>query len=443
MSIFKAYDIRGIYGDTLTEEIAERIGRGFVSYLEAKTIVVGRDMRPHSTPLSAALIQGMVKQGAKVIDLGLCSTPINYFANGSLAADGSVMITASHNPGEWNGFKMCRAAALPLSGDAGIREIERLVESNDYAPPRPGGGCEEYDIKPEYWKMLESFIRFSRKPKIAVDYANAVGSIEIGGIKDYFDIIPLYEELDGSFPNHEANPLVAENLADVAKAVREHHAEFGAAFDGDGDRCGFVDETGQIVSMDLITAILARNVLKAGPAKILYDLRSSKAVKEYIEEYGGTPVQCRVGHAFIKKEMRDHGAPFAGELSGHYYFKENFTAESSGLALVMLANINAESELPFGEMFAPLRKYSFSGEINTSLDDFEVANHIMEEVAARYKDGHQFRLDGISTEFADWWFNLRRSNTEPKLRLIVEANTPELMAAKRDDITAMIAAGMR
>ncbi|MCJ8331989.1 MAG: phosphomannomutase/phosphoglucomutase, partial [Lentisphaeria bacterium] len=337
----------------------------------------------------------------------------------------------------WNGFKMCRADAVPLSGESGIKEIEEIVMSEAFAA-ESAGTCETHDIKPAYWEKLKTFITFKGKPKIVVDYANAMGVVEIEGIKDCFEITPLFEELDGSFPNHEANPLEAENLEDVSQATKGSGAIFGAAYDGDADRCGFVDENGEIVTMDLITAMLAREVLKAGPAKILYDLRSSWAVKEYIEEYGGEAIQCRVGHAFIKNQMRECDSPFAGELAGHYYFKENFTAESSGLAMIMLANIIDETGQSLSEIAAPLKKYHSTGEINTSLTDFNAANAIMEKVKADYASGHQFELDGISTEFDDWWFNMRRSNTEPKLRLIVEAKTAELMAEKRDELMAIV-----
>ncbi len=442
MSIFKAYDIRGIYGEQLTEALAEKIGRAYITYLGAKTVAVGRDMRPHSEPLCEALFNGMMAQGAEVIDLGVVSTPMTYFANGSLKTDGSIMVTASHNPGEYNGFKLCRDGALPLSGDEGIKDVEKIILEESYAPATGGGSVRTASVCQQYWNMLAGFIRFEGTPHITVDYANSMGAVEIDGIKDRFQIESLFEELDGSFPNHEANPLDAKNMVDLAKNVRAKGTLLGASFDGDADRCGFVDETGEIIPMDLITGVIARDVLKRGPANILCDLRSSRAVREDIKANGGTPIMSRVGHAFIKKQMREVDSPFAGEFSGHYYFKENFTTESSGLALILVLNILQESGKTMSELFAPLKKYANTGEINTSLSDFDTARAIMATVAAKYKDGNQYELDGVSTEYDEWWFNLRLSNTEPKLRLIVEADNEDLMAEKRDEIKAMIAAGM-
>ena len=433
--IFKAYDIRGVYGVDLTEEIAENIGRAFIQFTGAKKVVVGRDMRPHSAGLFAALTRGMLAQGADVIDLGMCSTPMSYHANGFLHADGSVMITASHNPGEWNGFKLCRANAIPISGATGIMEIKKLVEKNDFTPAAAPGKLSRFDIAPEYGKFLRSFITFDRKLKVVVDFANAMGTAEIAGIRDKFEIIPLYEDLDGTFPNHEANPLKSETLDAIRAKVKEVGADFGAAFDGDADRCGFIDDQGEIIPMDLFTALIAQDILSRGPATILYDLRSSRAVKECIEDCGGKAIQCRVGHAFIKNQMRENDAVFAGELSGHYYFKENFTTESQGLSMVMLANLLCRKNVPLHELIAPLRKYYSSGEINSKVADVKP---ILAEIKKRYADGHLFELDGVSSEYPDWWFNVRASNTEPLLRLIVEADTPELMAQKRDELLALI-----
>ena len=433
--IFKAYDIRGIYGVDLTEEIAEKIGRAFVVFTNARKVVVGRDMRPHSEPLFAALAKGMTGQGADVIDLGLCSTPMSYHANGVLHADASVMITASHNPGEWNGFKLCRANAVPVSGATGIMDIKKLVESGDFPEVAKKGTVSKYDISAEYGKFLRSFAKFDRKLKVVVDYANAMGTAEISGITDLFEIIPMYEELDGTFPNHEANPLQTETLDAIRAKVKEVKADFGAAFDGDADRCGFIDDQGEIIPMDLFTALISQDILAGGPATILYDLRSSRAVKECIESNGGKAIQCRVGHAFIKNQMRENDAVFAGELSGHYYFKQNFTAESQGLAMVMLSNLLCKKNRPLHELVAPLRKYFSSGEINSKVADVKV---ILDQIRAKYADGNMFELDGVSCEYSDWWFNVRASNTEPLLRLIVEADTPELMAAKRDELLALI-----
>ena len=437
--IFKAYDIRGVYPEQLNEATAEKIGRAIVEFLKAKTVVIGRDMRPHSVPLFHALVKGITEQGANVIDLGLCSTPMCYHANGKLKADASVMITASHNPAEWNGFKICRENAIPLSGKSGIGDIEALVQKDQWSAPQRTGTVSSYDIAGEYGQFLRSHAHLNRKLKVVVDYANAMGSYEIAGIEDFFEIIPLYKELDGTFPNHEANPLKQDTLTAIRAKVKETGADFGAAFDGDADRCGFIDDKGEVIQMDLFTALIAQDILSDNRTgeklPILYDLRSSWSVRECIAENGGTPIMSRVGHAFIKAQMRETGAVFAGELSGHYYFKENFTAESQGLATVKLANLICRKNRPVSELVAPLRKYYSSGEINSKVADTGV---ILDQIRKKYADGHLFELDGISSEYSDWWFNVRASNTEPLLRLIVEAATPEAMAEKRDALLAVI-----
>lgn len=436
--IFKAYDIRGIFPEQLNETIAEKIGRAIVVFLNAKKVVIGRDMRPHSTPLFHALVRGITEQGADVIDLGLCSTPMCYHANGKLGADASVMITASHNPAEWNGFKICREQAIPLSGQTGIGDIESLVNRNEWVKPERTGTVSTFDISAEYAQFLRSHAHVTRKLKVVVDYANAMGSYEIAGIEDFFDIVPLYKKLDGTFPNHEANPLKQDTLQAIRAKVVEVGADFGAAFDGDADRCGFIDDKGQIIQMDLFTALIAQDILSekaAGTVPILYDLRSSWAVKECIEANGGKPIMSRVGHAFIKAQMRQYGAVFAGELSGHYYFKENYMAESQGLAMIKLANLICRKNKPVSELVAPLRKYFSSGEINSKVADVKV---IMDKIRSKYSDGHMFELDGISSEYSNWWFNVRASNTEPLLRLIVEASDEKTMETKRDELLKLI-----
>ncbi|MBR7105141.1 MAG: phosphomannomutase/phosphoglucomutase, partial [Lentisphaeria bacterium] len=374
-------------------------------------------------------------QGADVIDLGLSSTPQSYFANGTLKADGSVMITASHNPGEWNGFKLCKAQAVPISGATGIMDIKRIAETESWKSCSTPGKISTYDIKPEYAAFLRSFAKLDRKLKVVVDYANSMGLYEIAGITDMFEIIPMYDELDGTFPNHEANPLKTDTLDAIRAKVKETGADFGAAFDGDADRCGFIDNNGDIIPMDLFTALIAQDILSGGPATILYDLRSSRAVPECIEANGGKAIRCRVGHAFIKNQMRENDAVFAGELSGHYYFKQNFTAESQGLAFIMLSNLICKKNMPVSELVKPLRKYFSSGEINSKVADVAP---ILDTIRSRYADGNMFELDGVSSEYPRWWFNVRASNTEPLLRLIVEADTLELMESKRDELLAII-----
>ena len=433
--IFKAYDIRGVYPADINADIAEAIGRAYIEFTGAKKVVVGRDMRPHSQPLFEGLSRGMLAQGADVIDLGLCSTPMSYFANGTLKADGSVMITASHNPGEWNGFKLCRANAVPISGATGIMDIQKIAEAKSWKKCDRPGKLSSYDIAPEYGKFLRSFAKMDRKLKVVVDYANAMGLYEIAGITDLFDIVPLYDTLDGTFPNHEANPLHLATLDAIRAKVKEVGADFGAAFDGDADRCGFIDDRGEIIPMDLFTALIAQDILSNGPATILSDLRSSRAVPECIRENGGKAIQSRVGHAFIKAQMRENDAVFAGELSGHYYFKQNFTAESQGLAMIMLSNLICKKNKPLHELVQPLRKYFSSGEINSTVADVKP---ILDAIRKKYADGNMYELDGISSEYPNWWFNVRSSNTEPLLRLIVEADTRQLMEEKRDELLKLI-----
>lgn len=435
--IFKAYDIRGIYGKDLTEEIALKIGKAYVTFARVKKVAIGRDIRPHSEPLFAALAQGITEMGADVIDLGHTSTPMTYFANGFLKADGSIMITASHNPGEWNGFKLCLAGAVPISGATGIMDIEAIALSGAFKPVSDTPGTiAKYDILPEYTAHIAPFAKMPFKPRLAIDYANGMGIWEAKTFQHLIDIDPLFDTPDGTFPNHEANPLELETLEDLQHMVKAGSYAFGVSFDGDADRAGFVDERGEIIPMDLVTALIAQDVLSRRKGVIFYDLRSSRVVKEIIEAAGGIPMMSRVGHAFIKQQMRQHNALFAGELSGHYYFKDNYTAESSAMAVLALANIVTQSGKKLSELIAPLRKYSASGEINSRVSGDPKA--ILETLKKKYADGHEFELDGVSVEYKDWWFNVRCSNTEPLVRLNLEADTPELMAAKRDEILAVI-----
>ena len=435
--IFKAYDIRGIYGETLTDDLAFKIGRAIFSFLGCKKVVVGRDMRPHSKPLFDALARGLALQGADVIDLGLCSTPMSYYANKLLGADASVMITASHNPGPWNGFKICRANAIPLSGATGILDIERIVKEADFAPEAPAKGrISTFDIVPAYTEHFRAFADIRSPLNVLVDFANAMGIFEAKVFEGLFQITPLFDTLDGTFPNHEANPLDTHTLATAQKAVRAGKYDFAACFDGDADRVGFLDEKGHIIPMDMITALIARTLLKKNPgANIFYDLRSSWAVKEVIEEAGGIPNRSRVGHAFIKAQMREKDALFAGELSGHYYFRENSFAESSALAVLFIANLVSQSDVPLSKLIAPIRRYFASGEINSTVAD---APAVLKKLRAKYADASILELDGLSFEYPTWWFNIRSSNTEPLVRLNLEAKTKAEMEKRRDEVLALI-----
>ncbi|MBQ4336223.1 MAG: phosphomannomutase/phosphoglucomutase [Lentisphaeria bacterium] len=436
--IFKAYDIRGLYPEKINGAVAEKVGRAFAAVTGIRHAVVGRDMRDSSTELFEGLVCGLTASGVDVTDIGSCSTPILYYSVGTLKADGGVMITASHNPGCWNGLKLCLKDAFPISRSNGLKEIEKSFLLDQYEDSAVCGSIRQMDMTEKYGRFIRHFAKFDgKKPKVVCDFGNGMGRWEIAGVRDLFDLIPMYEEPDGSFPNHEANPLNFETLQDLQAKVLETGADFGIAFDGDADRCGFVDDRGEIISMDLFTALIASDILKdTGPAVILYDLRSSHAVPEYISEHGGTPVMTPVGHSFIKKKMRETGAAFAGELSGHYYFRENFCAESQALALVKFANLLCRSGKSAGELTEPLRRYFSTGELNFEVHDISA---VLQKIKDIYSvDGELFELDGISGEYGDWRFNVRSSNTEPLLRLMVEADTEEKMKMHRDRLISVI-----
>ena len=449
MSIFKAYDIRGIYGKDLDEAIFEKIARAYAKFAGVKKVVVARDCRKSSDSLFAAFCKGLTDVGVDVIDIGLASTPMSYFANGTLKPDGSVMITASHNTKEWNGCKLCRANAVPISGATGIKEIEKLVETGDLGEDAAvKGKVEKVDISAQYAAHVKTFAHMARPLHVAMDFGNGMGITEaaaFAGTELTYD--SLYGEYDGDFPNHPANPLERETLADLQKLIKANPGKyaFGVAFDGDADRAGFLDEKGEIIPMDFITALVSQDLLKAAPgAACFFDLRSSKVAEETIAAAGGKPMMSRVGHSFIKAQMRENDAIFAGELSGHYYFKANFTAESSSMATFALANIVSASGKPLSELIAPLRKYSQSGEINTKTQTPPA--QILAKIKAVYsaKAGCEvFELDGVSVDAwqtEGWWANVRMSNTEPLVRLNLEGKTTQIMEAKRDEFLAIIRA---
>jgi phosphomannomutase len=435
-SIFKAYDIRGIYGDTLTEELATKIGRAFATFLGCKKVAVGRDMRSHSEPLFKALAEGLTMQGANVIDLGMCTTPMSYYANGKLGCDASIMLTASHNPAEWNGFKLCREQAIPISGATGIKDIEKIVVDEAFAePPATPGTVSQHDIVADYVDHIRKAADLKRPIKIVADMANSMGIYEAKVLDGVIEMEKLFDTLDGTFPNHEANPLKHDTLVALQEKVRAGSFDFGVAFDGDADRAGFVDEKGDIVPMDMITILIAQDILKREKGVVFYDLRSSWSAKEVITENGGTPQMSRVGHAFIKQQMRDADAIFAGELSGHYYFRDNYYTESSSMAVLAVANVVSEAGKPLSELIKPIQRYFASGEINSTVADVPA---ILDALKLKYADGELIELDGVSVEFEDWWFNVRASNTEPLLRLNVEAKTLARMEEKRDEVLALI-----
>ena len=435
--IFKAYDIRGIYGEDLTEAIAHDIGRAFADRFKLQTVAVGHDMRTHSQPLFDAMAAGLAKQGATVYDLGLCSTPMTYFATGHLQTDAGIIITASHNTGEWNGCKLCLRNAVPVSGATGIQDIEAAVRQGQFqAPAAEPGEIRDYPIQAKYAEHIRPEAALQRPLRIAADMANSMGIIESAILRELMSIDALYDELDGAFPNHEANPLKFETYAALQEKVRSGSYDFGVAFDGDADRVGFTDEKGNIIPMDLITALIAQDLLCHTKGTVLYDLRSSRAVKEVIAENGGNPVMCRVGHSFIKQQMRETDAIFAGELSGHYYFRlGEVCAESSALAVLRIANIVSAADKPLSEIIAPLQRYQASGEINSEVENTEA---VLARLKTTYADGKQFELDGLSVDYPDWWFNVRCSNTEPLIRLNTEASNQTDMEKHRDELLAII-----
>ena len=450
MGIFKAYDIRGIYGQELDDAMFYRIARAyarFCGFSGKGRVVVARDCRKSSDALFAAFSKGLIDEGVDVIDIGLASTPMSYFANGSLKADGSVMITASHNTKEWNGCKLCKANAVPISGATGIKDIERIVgEIDAHEPPYGVGSVEKVDVSADYASHVRKFAHLKRPLHLALDFANGMGIAESAALHDpMLSYDSLYGEYDGDFPNHDANPLKTETLADLQKLIRENPGKyaFGVAYDGDADRAGFVDEKGDIIPMDFVTALISQDLLASNPGvACFYDLRSSRVCEETIAAAGGKPMMSRVGHSFIKEQMRANDAIFAGELSGHYYFKANFTAESSSMATYALANIVSASDKPLSELVAPLRKYSQSGEINTKTTTPPA--EILAKIKADYADKAKvFELDGVSVdawEREGWWANVRMSNTEPLVRLNLEGKTKAIMEVKRDEFLAKIRA---
>jgi len=438
--IFKAYDIRGIYPDALDEAITERIGMAIADLLQVDEIVVGRDVRLSSDALFGALTRGICRQGTNVIDIGISSTPMSYYAVASLGAGGSVQITASHNPKEYNGFKLCRAGAVPISWDTGIADIERLATG---PVPRLGskfGSVRKLEVMDGYIEHLISFAKDIRSSKVAVDAANGMAGLVLPRLLErlpQLTVERLYLDLDGTFPNHPADPLHAENLRELQEQVVNCGCAIGFAFDGDADRMICVDERGRVVSADLITALLAPVFLDEQPgATILYDLRSSDVVKEEIEAAGGRPIQCRVGHAFIKQQMREEDAIFAGELSGHFYYKDNFFTDCGITTMLRLLSVLSRSDAPLSQRLAGLRRYAPSGEINSKVGDPDA---ILAKLENQYRGrGKISHLDGLSVRL-DWgWFNVRKSNTEPLLRLNLEAPTQTEMAHHRDELLALI-----
>jgi phosphomannomutase len=427
-AIFKAYDVRGVYPDELDESVALRVGNAFVGFTGAARVLVGRDARPSSEPLVASFSEGATRAGADVVDLGLASTDLVYFASGTLDAP-AAMFTASHNPAQYNGIKLCRAGAAPVGVETGLARIKAVVADGALERSDEPGRVEQLDLLPEFVAHVHSFVDLEalRPLRVVSDTANGMGGLVVPAVFAGlpFDLTVLFGELDGTFPNHPADPIQAENLKDLQRAVLDRQADVGLAFDGDADRVFLVDDLAQPVSGSLTTSIVASSILRrlgddapAGDRTIVHNLICSKAVPEIVRELGGIPVRTRVGHSFIKQVMADTGAAFGGEHSGHYYFRENFRADSGLIAsLVVLETLSRAGE-PLSELRTPFERYAASGEINRRLDD---PAGVLEHVAETYADAEQDRLDGLTVDVGDWWFNLRPSNTEPLLRLNLEA----------------------
>src|SRR5687767_4027046 len=437
--IFKAYDVRGTVPDQLNADVVRRIGAAFADWSGADEILVGRDCRLSSPELAAALIEGATSRGVDVVDLGLASTDLLYFASGSLDRPG-VMITASHNPKDYNGLKFCLARAKPVGEESGLGEIRARTENGDDIAGRGNGSVRRRDVLGAYVDHVLSFtdVERMRPLTVAVDTANGMGGLVVPAVMQRLPVTlhHLYAELDGTFPNHPADPIDPANQRDLKKVVLGQRADVGMAFDGDADRVFLVDERAEDVSGSILTALIAASMLEREPrGKVVHNVICSWTVPEVIREHGGEPIRARVGHSFIKQVMAETGAIFGGEHSGHYYFRDNYGADSGLIAAVIALGELSKSERSLSEVLQTYRRYFPSGEINSRVDEPQAR---IEEIATAFRDGRQDRLDGLTVEFDDWWCNVRPSNTEPLLRLNVEAKTPELLAAKSEELLALI-----
>jgi phosphomannomutase len=448
--IFKAYDIRGVVPDEFDAEIAESVGAAFIRVTGAKVIVTAHDMRASSAPLAAAFARGAAGQGADVIEAGLGSTDMLYYASGSLDMPGA-MFTASHNPAQYNGIKMCRAGAAPVGRDTGLSEIQALVESPDAGPAAdagPRGSVTGRDLLADYAAHLRTLVDLSgiRPLKVVVDAGNGMGGHTVPAVLGDaklpalpLEIVPLYFELDGTFPNHEANPSNPANVRDLQAAVVDHGADIGIAFDGDADRCWIIDERGESVPPSAITALVAvRELVKHPGASIIHNLITSRFVPEIVRTHGGTPVRTRVGHSFIKQKMAETGAVFGGEHSAHYYFADFWRADTGMLAGMHVLAALGEQPRPLSELVAEYSRYVASGEINSEVADQAATTAAVRAAFAGRPGVTIDELDGLTVGHDNWWFNLRPSNTEPLLRLNAEAVDEQTMAKVRDEVLALL-----
>jgi phosphomannomutase len=440
-SIVKAYDIRGVVPDQLDEGVAEAVGAAFARLTGAKTMVTVHDMRTSSGPLAEAFGRGAASQGADVLAAGLGSTDMLYYASGEFGIPGA-MVTASHNPPQYNGIKLCRAGAKPVGIETGLKDIQSLAERPMVPAPTPGT-VSRRDLLPGYAEHLRKLVDISaiRPLTVAVDAGNGMAGRTVPAVFEGLPItlIPLFFELDGTFPNHEANPIDPANLRDLQRAVIEHHADIGLAFDGDADRCFVVDERGEIVSPSTLTALIATRELAREPgAVIIHNLITSRAVPEIIREHGGVPVRTRVGHSFIKAEMARTGAVFGGEHSGHFYFRDFWFADSGMLAALHVLAALGEQSGPLSRLLAEYSRYHASGELNSLVADQAATTALVKQAFAGRPGVKTDELDGLTVSARTWWFNVRPSNTEPLLRLNVEADTEETMTAVRDEVLGLV-----
>jgi phosphomannomutase len=447
--IFKAYDIRGLCPQEIDVNVAYRIGRAFARVLadlrgrptNDLRVALGHDMRRHSPSLSQAFADGLVDEGCAVMDIGMVGTEMVYYAVGSRELDGGVSVTASHNPKQWAGFKLVREGALPLSGDRGIPDVQRVVESTDFSQPSGKGSVGHADLYEPFQRHVLRFVdpQVIRPMDVVLDGGNGMAGPMIGPLVDSFPIAAhrLYFEPNGDFPGHEPNPLLPENRKLIMDTVLERGAELGIAWDGDADRCFFIDDRGEFVPGDFLTALLAEAILAKEPgATILYDVRASRAVPETVERLGGKAIVNRVGHAFFKARMRELGAAFGGEVSGHYYFRDFWHADSGVIPALLVLELLSVRERSMSELLQPYRdKYFISGEINSTVADQDGK---MRELAERYSDGEVSWLDGVSVDYDTWHFNVRPSNTEPLLRLNLEGSTKDEMEARTDEVLKAI-----
>jgi phosphomannomutase len=439
--VFKAYDVRGLYPSELDEEGAYAVGRAYVEQFEPRRIAVGRDMRLSSPTMAEAVVRGAADGGADVVEIGLVGTEMLYFTVGELGLDGGVMVTASHNPKQYTGMKIVRRGALPVGGESGLLEVRDRAVRGEWREGAPGH-VEQADMWSRFVDRVLSFVDVQtiRPLRVVVDAANGMAGVMLPRVLERLpqvDAVRCYFEPDGSFPNHEPNPLLPENREFIVARAREEGADFGVAYDGDADRCFFVDDTGEFVPGDFVTALFAEQVLAKEPGgKVIYDVRASWAVPEAIERAGGVALVNRVGHSFIKQRMRDEGAVFAGEVSAHYYFRDFSQADSGVVPFLLMLELVSQRG-PLSKLLEQFRsRYFLTGEINTPVPDVALK---LQELKERFgPEGRVSHLDGLSVEAEDWHFNVRPSNTEPLLRLNLEARSQELMERKRDDVLAVI-----